>query len=161
MPPPASAYANLTASFLASLSSTSSSSSSQPQQRSDMLGLTVPLLIPASIYNTQNLTSACRTQSLFLPCFCEPLTLPTTCTDSLMAFPVPTPGTLPQMFPLGLCYIPVLTGSCLSSGAQFRSPAALTIIFCPLISQQRGRAEQELLLTLSSESRGWHIEFQM
>lgn len=150
MPPPASAYANLMASFLASLSSASFSSSSQPQQRSDTLGLTVPLLIPSSIYNTQNLTAACRTQNLFLPCFYEPLTLLTTCTDSLISFPVPTPGTLPQMSPLGLCYIPVLAGSCLSSGAQFRSPAALTVIFHLLISRQRGRTEQEPLLTLSS-----------
>lgn len=105
---------------------------------------------PASIYNTRNLTSAYTARSLFLPCFYEPLTLPTTCTDSLISFPVPTPGTLPQMLPLGLCYIPVLTGSCLSSGARFRSPAALTIIVHQLISQQRGRAEQEPLLTLSS-----------
>lgn len=91
---------------------------------------------PASIYNTRNLTSAYTARSLFLPCFYEPLTLPTTCTDSLISFPVPTPGTLPQMLPLGLCYIPVLTGSCLSSGAQFRSPPTLTIIVHALPSRE-------------------------
>lgn len=91
--------------------------------------------------------------SLFLP-------LTPTSPTSWNLMTVPTPGPMPQTNPLGLCYAPILTGSHLPSGAQFRSLTPLSIIDCLLISLQGVRAKQAPLFSLPSYNQAWYMGFR-